>query len=72
MSHWDRWLKSFVKKKCKGILTISWDKKSKIMLYGQVDYPYGEPLWKPEMKEGNPIRLYTIMYLNYAKQCDIF
>ena len=23
MSHWDRWLKSFVKKKCKGILTIS-------------------------------------------------
>ena len=34
--------------------------------------PYGEPLWKPEMKEGNPIRLYTIMYLNYAKQCDIF
>ena len=27
---------------------------------GQVDYPYGEPLWKPEMKEGNPIRLYTI------------
>ena len=28
--------------------------------YGQVDYPYGEPLRKPEMKEGNPIRLYTI------------
>ena len=25
MSHWDRWLKSFVKKKCKGILTISKD-----------------------------------------------
>lgn len=25
-----------------------------------VNYPYGEPLWKPEMKEGNPIRLYTI------------
>ena len=23
MSHWDRWLKSFVKKKCKGLLTIS-------------------------------------------------
>ena len=35
-------------------------KKSKILLYGQLDYPYGEPLRKPEMKEGNPIRLYTI------------
>lgn len=30
------------------------------MLYGQVDYPYGEPLRKPEMKEENPIRLYAI------------
>ena len=39
---------------------FEWDKKSKILLYGQVDYTYGEPLCKPEMKEGNPIRLYTI------------
>ena len=46
--------------KCLTLSAFEWDKKSKIMLYGQVDYPYGEPLWKPEMKEGNPIRLYTI------------
>ena len=46
--------------KCLTLSAFEWDKKSKILLYGQVDYPYGEPLWKPEMKEGNPIRLYTI------------
>ena len=29
--------------------------------YGQqVDYMYGEALYKPEMKEGNPIRLYSL------------
>ena len=26
----------------------------------QVDYMYGEALYKPEMKEGNPIRLYSL------------
>ena len=46
--------------KCFTLSAFEWDKKSKTLLYGQVDYPYGEPLWKPEMKEGNPIRLYTI------------
>ena len=30
------------------------------MIYGQIDYPYGEPLYKPEMIEGNPIRLYSL------------
>ena len=29
-------------------------------IYGQVDYMYGEALYKPEMKEGNPIRLYSL------------
>ena len=46
--------------KCLTLSAFEWDKKSKILLYRQVDYPYGEPLWKPEMKEENPIRLYTI------------
>ena len=31
----------------------------KTLIYGQVDYMYGEALYKPEMKEGNPIRLYS-------------
>ena len=30
------------------------------LIYGQVDYMYGEALYKPEMKEGNPIRLYSL------------
>lgn len=25
-----------------------------------MDYPYGAPLYKPEMAEGNPIRLYSL------------
>ena len=37
--------------KCLTLSAFEWDKKSKIMLYGQVDYPYGEPLQKPEVKE---------------------
>ncbi|MGN0160609.1 MAG: SAM-dependent methyltransferase [Lachnospiraceae bacterium] len=43
-------------------LTLSnfeWDKKTKTLIYGQIDYTYGKPLFKPEMTEGNPIRLYS-------------
>lgn len=44
-------------------LTLSvfeWDEPAKTLIYGQRDYPYGEPLTKPEFAEGNPIRLYTL------------
>jgi len=44
-------------------LTLSvfeWDEAAKTLVYGQKDYPYGEPLTKPEFSEGNPIRLYTL------------
>ena len=44
-------------------LTLSafeWEKERKTLIYGQVDYMYGEALYKPEMKEGNPIRLYSL------------
>ena len=37
-------------------LTLSafeWEKDRKTLIYGQVDYMYGEALYKPEMKEGN-------------------
>lgn len=43
-------------------LTLSlfeWDKDSRIMLYAQNDFVYGEPLKKPQMPCGNPTRLYT-------------
>ena len=44
-------------------LTLSafeWEKDRKTLIYGQVDYMYGEALYKPEMKEENPIRLYSL------------
>ena len=45
------------------IVTLSafeWEKDRKTLIYGQVDYMYGEALYKPEMKERNPIRLYSL------------
>ena len=48
---------------CNTIVTLSafeWEKDRKTLIYGQVDYMYGEALYKPEMKEGNPIRLYSL------------
>ena len=47
----------------KGITLLSafeWDKATRPLLYGQADYAYDKPLTKPELEEGNPIRLYTL------------
>lgn len=44
-------------------LTLSafeWDKATRTLLYGQADYAYDKPITKPELEEGNPIRLYTL------------
>lgn len=44
-------------------LTLSkfqWDGETKTLLYGQLDFAYGQPLPVPQMEEGNPIRLYTM------------
>lgn len=44
-------------------LTLSafeWNAERKTVLYGQADYLYGRVLSKPEITEGNPIRLYTL------------
>ena len=46
--------------KCLTLSDFEWDKETKTLIYGQLDYPYGEPLSKPEMTEGNPIRLYSL------------
>lgn len=46
--------------KCLTLSNFEWDKETKTLIYGQLDYPYGEPLSKPEMREGNPIRLYSL------------
>ena len=44
-------------------LTLSnfeWDKDTKTLIYGQIGFRYGETICKPEMTEGNPIRLYSL------------
>ena len=44
-------------------LTLSrfeWDRVTRTLLYGQLDYSYGQPLEKPELDRGNVIRLYTL------------
>lgn len=46
--------------KCLTLSNFEWDSETKTLIYGQLDYRYGEPLPKPEMKEGNPIRLYSL------------
>lgn len=43
-------------------LTLSkfeWNKQTRIMLYGQLDFAYGEELQKPVIERGNPTRLYS-------------
>ena len=46
--------------KCLTLSNFQWDKETKTLIYGQIDYPYGEVLFKPEMIEGNTIRLYSL------------
>lgn len=46
--------------KCLTLSNFEWNSSTKTLIYGQLDYRYGEPLPKPEMTEGNPIRLYSI------------
>lgn len=46
--------------KCLTLSKFEWDKGTKIMLYGQADYPYGQTLHKPNIEKGNPTRLYSL------------
>lgn len=64
--------------KCLTLSDFEWDKENNILIYGQIDYPYGEPLSKPEIREGNPIRLYSpdeiaeILSAVEMRVCDSF
>lgn len=51
---WDAGAKSLT------LSNFEWEPDTKTLIYGQTSYPYGAPLTKPEMKEGNPIRLYSL------------
>ena len=46
--------------KCLTLSNFEWDAKTKTLIYGQLDFPYGEILPMPEMEEGNTIRLYSL------------
>lgn len=46
--------------KCLTLSEFEWDNKTRVLLYGQIDFEYGRPISKPCMTEGNPIRLYTL------------
>ncbi|MBQ8434880.1 MAG: class I SAM-dependent methyltransferase [Oscillospiraceae bacterium] len=46
--------------KCLTLSNFEWKSESKILIYGQLDFPYGEPLTQPVMEEGNTIRLYSL------------
>ena len=46
--------------KCLTLSNFEWNSKTKTMIYGQLDFPYGEPLSEPVMEEGNTIRLYSL------------
>lgn len=46
--------------KCLTLSDFEWDKDKKTLIYGQIDYPYGNTISKPHIQEGNPIGLYTL------------
>ncbi len=46
--------------KCLTLSNFEWNNDTKTLIYGQLDFPYGEPLPEPVMEEGNTIRLYTL------------
>ena len=45
--------------KCLTLSNFEWNANTRTFLYGQTDIPYNVPLPKPDMQEGNPIRLYS-------------
>ena len=46
--------------KCLTLSEFEWESETKTLIYGQTDFEYGEILSKPNVTEGNPIRLYSI------------
>ncbi len=52
-------------------LTLSrfeWDRESKIMLYGQNDFSYGDVLTVPHFESGDPIRLYHLKEIEHIME----
>lgn len=47
-----------VGEKCLTLSEFEWESDTNTLIYGQTDYPYGTVLSKPDIDEGNVIRLY--------------
>lgn len=54
--------------KALALAKFEWDKKTRRMLYGGWDIPYGVPAKKPDITTGDPTRLYSIAELNLILQ----
>lgn len=50
--------------KALALAKFEWDEKTRRMLYGGWDIPYGIPAQKPDITTGDPTRLYSIAELN--------
>ncbi len=46
--------------KCLTLSDFEWNAETKTLIYGQIDFPYGEVLSKPIIEEGNTIRIYSL------------
>ena len=51
--------------KCLTLSEFEWDSDTNTLIYGQTDYPYGTVLSKPDIDEGNVIRLYSKDEINW-------
>lgn len=54
--------------KALALAKFEWDEKTRRMLYGGWDIPYGIPAKKPDITTGDPTRLYSIDELNSIMQ----
>lgn len=54
--------------KCLTLSRFEWDEKTKIMMYGQRDFCYGDVLDNPNIEEGNPTRLYGKQDVHYIME----
>lgn len=57
-----------VGEKALALSKFEWDEKTRRMLFGGWDIPYGVPAKKPDIATGDPTRLYSIAELNSILQ----
>lgn len=48
---------------------FDWDPKTRIMMFGNQDFAYGEAISKPDIAEGDPTRIYTLEEIKNIMVC---